>query len=479
MPELPLTLHRFARFYAPLAATSLLLTLTNPLLISAMSRGVNPTIALAGFGVAFSLCGVLYSPVLVGQQVAAAKLLNGRRFRPIQSFWLRIGALSSLVAVAVAFTPLGDWVFGRVMGVSGDIFDEARTALAVLAPVLARQALGMAVAIAWLPGPAGTRRRVATMSLLTSVRAVHQGRLVAGHRTNPIAVATGIRTAVLALVAVVLTVSTPGGAWVGATAFTMGLLVETALVAGARVGADGAFHPVAAEGVEPGATDDDMLRFSTPLMVNVLLWWSTPLLIHSVLARSPFPAEAIAAFVVVEAVAWFLAAPVGQYQHVSIGLVDCKHAHRAVQRWALFLATGVALLVALVSIPLVRSAVLGAVFGLDSGLLSDIGAALPFAVAYPLLYGHRQYCQGLFIRSGRSDAVGWGAALRVASVLAVAVVGLGPLGHAGATLGVLSVVVGLAVEGVFLERVSRRHVMSTLPESRPDRHRALSSEGVT
>ena len=30
---------------------------------------------------------------------------------------------------------------------------------------LARQALGMAVAIAWLPGPAGTRRRVATLSV--------------------------------------------------------------------------------------------------------------------------------------------------------------------------------------------------------------------------------------------------------------------------------------------------------------------------
>ena len=30
---------------------------------------------------------------------------------------------------------------------------------------LARQALGMAVAIAWLPGPAGTRRRVAKLSV--------------------------------------------------------------------------------------------------------------------------------------------------------------------------------------------------------------------------------------------------------------------------------------------------------------------------
>lgn len=433
----PLTLERFARFYAPLAATSLLLTLTNPLLTSALSRHVNPAIALAGFGVAFSLCGVLYSPLLVGQQVAATKLLVGHRFGPIQSFWLRVGALLSLVTLAVGFTPFGDWVFGGVMGVSGDILDEARSAIALLAPV----------------------------PLLTAARAVHQGRLVAGHRTHPIAVATGVRTAVLALLAAVLTVSTPGGAWVGAAAFTIGLLVETLLVAGARAGADGLHQPVVAEPGTVGVTDDRLLRFSTPLVVNTLLWWSTPLLINSVLARSPFPAEAIAAFVVVEAVAWFLAAPVGQFQHASIALVDCKRTHRAVQGWSLVLAASVSVVVALVSMPPIRRVVLGAVFGLDAGLLSDIGAALPFAVAYPLLYGHRQYYQGLFTRSGRSDAVGWGAALRVATVLAVAVAGLGPLGHAGATLGVLAAVAGLAVEDLFLARVARRQVMTILPES--------------
>ena len=450
MPNSPLTLHRFARFYAPIAATSLLLTATNPLLTSAMSRSVNPAIALAGFGVAFSLCGVLYSPLLVGQQVAATQLLAGDRFGPIQRLWLRIGIVSSLLAVAVGFTPLGVIVFSRVMGVSGDIFDEARAAIVLLVPV----------------------------PLLTALRAVHQGRLVAGHRTNPIALATGARTAVLALVAVALTVSTSGGAWVGAAAFTSGLLVETILVTRTRADVDDAYHPVAAEGVEPVTTDGRLLRFSTPLMLNVLLWWSTPVLINSVLARSPFPAEAIAAFFVVEAVAWFLASPVGQYQFVSIGLVDCKRTHRVVQKWSLILAAVVALFVALIAVPQVRQAVLGAVFGLDSGLLSDIGAALPFAVAYPLLYGHRQYYQGLFTRCGRSDAVGLGAALRVATVLGVAVVGLGPLGHAGATLGVLAAVAGLTVEGIFLERVSQRQVMSRLPESRPIRPEGLSSKGV-
>ena len=280
-----------------------------------MSRSVNPAVALAGFGVALSLCGVLYSPLLVGQQVAATKLLSGSRFGPIQRLWFRIGIILSLVAVAVGFSPVGVVVFSDMMGVSGDIFDEARAAMVLLAPV----------------------------PLLTALRAVHQGRLVAGHRTNPIALATGARTAVIALVAVALTVSTPGGAWVGAAAFTLGLLAETILVTRARAGTHGAYHPVAGEGVEPIVTDDRLLRFSTPLMLNVLLWWSTPVLINSVLARSPFPAEAIAAFLVVEAVAWFLASPVGQYQFLSIGLVDCRRTHRAVRKWSLTLAAAVAL----------------------------------------------------------------------------------------------------------------------------------------
>ena len=164
---------------------------------------------------------------------------------------------------------------------------------------------------------------------------------------------------------------------------------------------------------------------------------------------------------------------------MSIALVDCKRSHRAVQSWSLVLAAAVALLVGLVSTPPVRRVVLGAIFALDAGLLSDIGAALPFAVAYPLLYGHRQYYQGLFTRCGRSDTVGWGAALRVTTVLAVAVVGLGPLGHAGATLGVLAAVCGLAVEGLFLERVARRQVMTVLPESGPAPREVLVDGGVT
>ena len=80
-------------------------------------------------------------------------------------------------------------------------------------------------------------------------------------------------------------------------------------------------------------------RFYAPLAATSLLLTVTNPLLISAMSRS------------VHAAAWFLAAPVGQYQHVSIGLVDCKQSHRAVQRSSLVLATGVALLVAVAANP--------------------------------------------------------------------------------------------------------------------------------
>ena len=63
---------------------------------------------------------------------------------------------------------------------------------------------------------------------------------------------------------------------------------------------------------------------------------------------------------------------------------------------------------------------------------------------------------------------GWDMLINLA-VFIVAVGTLGPLGDRGAVLGVLAATVGLAVEGLFLERVSHRQVMPTLPAARPSR----------
>jgi len=84
------------------------------------------------------------------------------------------------------------------------------------------------------------------------------------------------------------------------------------------------------------------------------------------------------------------------------------------------------------------------------------------AAFYPLLYGHRQYYQGLFVRVGCPGVVGKGAVLRVASLTLAAVILVGPLGGWGAAFGVGLHAFGLAVEGGFLLQRSRTRVLPAL-----------------
>lgn len=428
-PGTPITARSFGRFYLPLIATSYLLTATNPLLAAALARSMDPATALAGYGVAFALIGVIYAPLLVVQQVAAQRLLRVGDLAQVRRFTAAVGLLLSGVAALVAFTPVGVWIFREIVGVQDAILDEAMSAMTMLWPV----------------------------PVLTGVRALHQGRLVAGHRTRAIAVATGARTAVLAVVAFALTL-TPAGAWLGGLAFTLGLAAEALLVTLAP--APVPTRPEHSETESEG--EDRLLSFSTPLMLNVVLWWSTPLIINSVLARTPEPDCSIAAFTVVEAVAWFLTAPVGQLQHASLALVDCRATHAKVRRFAGLLVVAVTLVLGILAIPEIREWILWNGFRLDPSLLEPAGLAFPIAALYPALYGHRQYYQGMYVRAGCTGLVGRGAVLRIAVILAAAPLLLGPMGANGARLGVTLAVVGLLAEAVYLEIMARLHALPLL-----------------
>lgn len=428
-PGTPITARSFLRFYLPLIATSYLLTATNPLLAAALARTSDPATALSGYGVAFALIGMIYAPLLVVQQVAAQRLLSAGDLGPVRSFTAVVGLLLSGVAALVAFTPVGIFVFQEIVGVHDAILDEALSAMTGLWPVPA----------------------------LTGLRALHQGRLVAGHRTKPIALATGARTVVLTVVAFALT-TTPAGAWLGAAAFTAGLAAEAVFVT-----LSPAPTPQAPEVTELETEGEDrLLSFSGPLMLNVVLWWTTPLIINSVLARTPEPDCSIAAFTVVEAVAWFLSAPVGQLQHASLALVDRRAQHRRVRVYAAGLAVAVTAFLGVLAIPEIREAILWTGFRLDPSLLEPAGLAFPVAALYPVLYGHRQYYQGLFVRAGCTGLVGRGAVLRIVVILAAAPILLGPMGENGARLGVTLAVVGLVAEDAFLEVMARLRALPLL-----------------
>jgi len=142
------------------------------------------------------------------------------------------------------------------------------------------------------------------------------------------------------------------------------------------------------------------------------------------------------------------------------------------------LAVAVTALLGILAIPEIREAILWTGFRLDPSLLEPAGLAFPVAALYPILYGHRQYYQGLFVRAGCTGLVGRGAVLRVVVILAAAPLLLGPMGRNGARLGVTLAVVGLVAESVFLEVMARLRALKLLDEAAAPAVPAEAREGA-
>lgn len=106
-----------ARFYFPLALTSLIGLTVQPMLTFFMGRAVLPIESLAVFPVVHALSFLFRAPGLAFQEVVIA--LSGKRLEnivPLRRFGVGLGlALSGLLAL-VTFTPLADLWFKDVSG---------------------------------------------------------------------------------------------------------------------------------------------------------------------------------------------------------------------------------------------------------------------------------------------------------------------------------------------------------------------------
>jgi Na+-driven multidrug efflux pump len=166
-----------AKFYWPLALTSLIGLTVQPMLTFFMGRGIAPVQSLAVFPVVHSISFFFRSMGLAYQDTAIA--LMGERFkhyRELRTFAVSLGTATSVGLALVAFTPLSDVYF---MGIAG------------LPPDLAEFALTPTRVIVLLP---------ALSVLLSLQRAV----LVESRRTRHITVASGLEVATVAAVFVAL-----------------------------------------------------------------------------------------------------------------------------------------------------------------------------------------------------------------------------------------------------------------------------------
>ena len=128
-----------AKFYYPLALTSLIGLTVQPLLTFFMGRSIAPVESLAVFPVVHSISFFFRSMGLAFQDTAIALMGDGfQHFRELRRFAISLGAATTAGFALVAFTPLSDVYFVVISGLSPELarFALTPTRIIVLLPAL-------------------------------------------------------------------------------------------------------------------------------------------------------------------------------------------------------------------------------------------------------------------------------------------------------------------------------------------------------
>jgi hypothetical protein len=190
----PLTTREIARFYYPLALTSLLAIAINPVVVFFIGRSQSPLESLAVLPVIVGLTFIFRSGAMAYQEVAVALIgPNHENREPVAGVAAVLASAATFGLAAILFTPLAEVWFGRISG---------------LTPELVAFALWPARVLAVVP---------ALEYLLTFQRA----QLILARRTRAITLATAVE---VTTIGVALFIGVSFANLVGALAATIGLL---------------------------------------------------------------------------------------------------------------------------------------------------------------------------------------------------------------------------------------------------------------
>lgn len=296
----PRTQRAIFLFWAPLAATWLMIATEGPFLAAVIARLPDPTFNLAAHGVAFAFAVLIEAPVIMLMSAATALAEDAEAFRRLRNFMRALNLGTTAVLLLFLIPPVYRFVMLEMVGLPVEVAELTYGALWLYLP--------------W-PAAIGYRR-------------FHQGVMVRAGRTRQVAYGTIIRLAAMAAGALVgaYLLRIPG-AWVGALALSCGVMGEALAV---RFMAASSVREVQARRPEDGGGGmpyREILTFYYPLALTSLIGLAVHPMLTFFMGRAVSPVESLAVFPVVNALSFVFRAVGLSFQDAAIALLGRRHEH--------------------------------------------------------------------------------------------------------------------------------------------------------
>ena len=419
----PLTVRTAVVFFVPLILTTELHQLSHSLVHAFLARLGDPTTTLAAFSIAFAFNTTFSGIISVSTQAGMSYISDKASFWRIARFYFAVSLVPFVLIEAVALTPLGDWLFGQMMGASPEVTRLAKSGSAVMGWwIFPNQIRNLTTALCMM------RRRTMLISYSTIVRLVSQ-----------------------ALMLMVLPFWMEG-AVAGAASLVGCMSVEAIYMYWVS-------RPIYAELPARGgeqASYRQMWGFSWPLMITQITENGVTFVINLFLGRLAHPDLALAAFGVVTALNSLIASPLRNLVQTAQALVHNRSEMRVMLQFAHRLTLVYALLVISLFYTPMRDVILGGIMGLPPNLTNYAAPGVQMLLLVVIVWGYSSLLRGLLAAMRETRVIAGSAAVRLLVVITVGSVTLVAPDLNGAAVGVAAVGCAFLAEVLILGwRVTR------------------------
>ena len=376
------------RFWAPLAATWLMMAAEGPFLAAVIARLTDPEFNLAAHGVAYAFAMLAEAPVIMIMSASTALVDDETSFRRLRRFIYALNALVTAGLLGFLIPPIYQFVMRDLIALPPDVARLTYVALWILVP--------------W-PSAIGYRR-------------FYQGLLIRHGRTRLVAYGTLIRLTTMATTAIVLyTTVRPPGAYVGAAALACGVVAEGI---GARLMARRVVtHLLSTRSATEAPSYRRILHFYYPLALTSLIGLALQPMLTFFMGRAPSPVESLAVFPVVYALSFVFRALGLSFQEAAIALAGPRMEHLTpVSRFGGVLALATSAGLAIIALTPLAHVWFQQVSGLPPELARF--AILPTVLLIPLpgLSALQSLQRAILVIAKHTAPVTWATALEIGTV---------------------------------------------------------------
>lgn len=313
-----LSYKKILKFWLPLSATWLMMSVEGPFLTALIARMPHPEFNLAAYGVAFSFALIIESPVIMMMSASIALVRNRYSFFKLRNFVYSVNILITIFIIILVIPSVFYFVTINLLNLPQQVAELTHKAVILLIP--------------W-PAAIGYRR-------------FYQGIMINCNATRRVAYGTIIRMATMLIVAVILiTFFECDGVLVGASALSSGVVME-ALVS--RFMANKFVKNVKQNLVNESFHNlsyRKIVKFYYPLALTSFISLGIHPVVTFFMGRSDRALESLAVLPVLNSLVFFFRSFGLSYQEVGIALMGENEHYNKLKNFAVVL--GIAVVVGL------------------------------------------------------------------------------------------------------------------------------------